>query len=122
MDGSMRLDTGSSVPVLHLVGEYDVSTVPDLQGLLETARSVSPCVILDLSGVTYLDSSLIGLLLHFDRELARSNGAMVIASCGDRVLRILGIAGVTTILTFFDSLGEALAYAEQVCAAETSLH
>src|SRR4051794_2486374 len=67
------------VATLVLVGDFDLSAAEDLRAALRTlgtAGSAAPQV--DLSGVTFLDSSGLGVLLDFQRDTAATNGTVVL--------------------------------------------
>lgn len=69
--------------VVHLHGEVDMVTVPEVREALESAMNRG-CVnvVLDLARVIYMDSSALGLLVWADRELGPREGRLVLA--GDR--------------------------------------
>lgn len=80
-------------PVARLVasGELDIATVPDLETAFEQALSADPqSIVVDLSQVTFIDSTGIRLLLSMsDRGEGRVGlipGAQV-----DRVIEITGM-------------------------------
>jgi anti-sigma B factor antagonist len=86
------------VPTLVLVGDFDLAAAEDLRAALRslgTAGSATPQ--LDLSGVTFLDSSGLGVLLDFQRDTAASNGAVVVLAPSPPCRRLLEITGVDTL-------------------------
>jgi anti-sigma B factor antagonist len=75
-------------------GDLDLATAPRLDGALREIESTSSTVILDLSGLTFIDSSGINLLVRH-AERARSNGfALSIVPPNATVARVLDITGV----------------------------
>jgi anti-sigma B factor antagonist len=65
---------GAAVPrVTHIapVGDLDVLTMPQVEESI--AAGPGDCVVLDLSGVTFLDSTAISLILRLHRS-AESDG------------------------------------------------
>jgi len=65
-------DEEDAVAVLALAGDWDFTQAAELReriGAL-TARSI----VLDLRGTTYLDSTIISVIVRADRRLARDGG------------------------------------------------
>ncbi|MBN2841375.1 MAG: anti-sigma factor antagonist [Coriobacteriia bacterium] len=84
-----------SACVVHVQGEIDMVTVPEVRDALESAmnRGCSN-VVLDLGRVSYLDSSALGLLVWADRQLSPHRGRLVLAGADRNVSRILEISGL----------------------------
>lgn len=83
--------------VLTLTGELDIDSVAGLREQAQQHLSGGRCraLTLDLSGLTFLDSSGLGLLLEV-RRMARSSNAdfrMVNVPAGPA--RVIAIAGLT---------------------------
>ena len=95
--------------VVSLRGEVDASTAPKLAGrLFALADEGKRAVVVDLSDVTFIDSTGIGVLLNAATQFAGRHGQLVVA-CGDaRVLRPFELAGVARHLTICDSREAAL--------------
>src|SRR4051812_23132093 len=92
-----RFDDDTLDGTAHLVvvtGELDMASAGDLHRRLVTAFSHNTRVVIDLSGVTHLDSSgLAELLSAHQRALGLGGGlALVVTSPG--ILRTLQIRGV----------------------------
>jgi anti-sigma B factor antagonist len=88
-------EPGPAVPrVLRAAGDLDVATVPRL--LLEVPALIADAVgvVLDLTDVTFLDSSGVRLVDRFGHACARTNTPFrVVAPPGHRARRILDIVG-----------------------------
>ena len=67
-------------------------------------------LIIDLSRVTFMDSSGIGIILGRYRKLSASGGRMAIAGGSASVKNILSMAGIFTIIDYTDSVDEAIEY------------
>ena len=66
-------------------------------------------VVLDLAEVTFLDSTVLGLLLLAARRMDANGGRLVLASAGEAVERVLQVSGLWTYLPVHDTVGEAVA-------------
>jgi anti-sigma B factor antagonist len=87
--------TAGAPRVLRAAGELDVATVPRL--LLEVADLVEAAagLVLDLTEVTFLDSSGVRLVDRIGQECARRRVPYrVVAPPGHRARRILEIVGL----------------------------
>jgi anti-anti-sigma factor len=71
-------------------------------------KSVSK-VILDLSGVEYIDSSGIGIVMLSSGRLKQAGSRMVVVVPEGRVLQLLKMAGLDALLTISDSVEKAAA-------------
>ena len=84
---------------VHLSGELDLVTCPalhdELRGVL---RSSTHLLVLDLSGVTYLDSTGLRLIYRLARQLGdRQPRLRLVVPPTSRILRVLTLAGVQSV-------------------------
>lgn len=84
--------------VVRVDGEIDIAVVPELRESLDSALQ-GGCVnvVIDLSGVTYADSSALGLLVWLDHRLAPRGGKLVLAGANPDVTRILELSGLISV-------------------------
>jgi anti-anti-sigma factor len=94
--------TITALPDGHLVrvcGELDLATAPDLADILD--QIVDGTIKLDISGVTFLDSSGLRTLLVANRDLERCGRRMIVCGPIDPVVqRTLAITQVDGVLEF----------------------
>lgn len=101
--------------VVHVEGDMDSSVVPGMRALLEAEVFAGrTTVVLDLAGVTYADSSALGLIVWLDGRLAPSGGKLVLAGADRNVNRILELSGLV-------GLAPTIAIAGDIDAALASL-
>ena len=94
---------------MSLRGEIDATVAPRLASrLFGLADRGKRAVVVDLSEVTFLDSTGIGVLLNALRHFAARHGQMVLVCPTAAVRRGLEITGVARHLTIFDSREKAL--------------
>ena len=84
---------GQWVTRLCWTGEIDITSVPELRDEILALPTDRP-VQLDLSAVTYLDSSGLGMLVLLRKRLARRGATMTLVNVQPHVRRILGITGL----------------------------
>ena len=81
-----------SFVTLHVHGEVDLCARSELRAALDDARLARPpVVVVDLSDVTFMDSSGMHELAHARRAVVRRGGRFVVASPSRRVLRLLDL-------------------------------
>jgi anti-sigma B factor antagonist len=102
-------DTGGVL--VHVVGEVDLATAPQLDDQLAAAaeRVTSPGpLVVNLTGVAFLASVGLSVLVKHD-ELCREAGIALQVVSGNRaVARTLRMIGLTETLTVFDTLDTAV--------------
>jgi len=90
--------------VVALAGEFDVYTVAAFRAELERVGHFARPIIVDLTGVTLLDSSGIGALVSLLNQ-ARSDGGSVGVICPHATLRrVFEITGLRDAFAFGDDL------------------
>jgi anti-sigma B factor antagonist len=95
--------------VLLPKGEIDALTAPALgRRLLDLAEEGKTSVVVDLSGVTFMDSTGLGVLLNALRALGRRRGKLVLVCPNERVLRPFQITGLVNKVPIFSSREAAL--------------
>lgn len=110
MDVSFDVETHGDVPVLAVAGEIDVYTAPRLrEQLLELARSGAQTVVTDLSGVTFVDSTGLGVLVSGLKRFREAGGDLLLVVTQPQILKVLEITGLTTVFSIHETADAALA-------------
>jgi anti-anti-sigma factor len=103
---------GPRACVVRLSGDVDVAVVPELRkDLLGVLESGCDNLVLDLSDVTYADSSALGLLVWLDHRLLPVQGRLVLTGANPDVARILELSGLVSVaasVSTSDSVESAL--------------
>jgi anti-anti-sigma factor len=99
---------GSSI--VAIAGELDLSTIPRMQGALLEQISQRPAVLIDLSGLSFIDSSGIGILIQALRG-ANGTPVRILIASDSHVDRVFSIAGVSDALPVFTEREQALTWA-----------
>jgi serine/threonine-protein kinase RsbW len=98
--------------VLRVDGDFDSFSVPGVRDALNAALSEGfSSIVLDLSGVDYMDSSALGFVVWADQRLQPVTGRLALAGANADVTRILelsGLIGVAPSVVVSTSLEEAL--------------
>jgi anti-sigma B factor antagonist len=100
-EAAIRVDASTpGVAVVHVRGEIDMQTVPPLR---ECLAELSGTVVVDLSEVTFLDSSGMGVLAGQHNRLEKEGGTLRLREPQDLVRRVLEITGLDVFLEDRDS-------------------
>jgi anti-sigma B factor antagonist len=93
--------------VVAVVGDVDMNTVPELEGRLAAAERPDLPLVVDLTGVTFLDSSGLSALVRCHQRGLRGGGfRLVVAS--RVVARPLALTALDELLEIHPTLAAAL--------------
>ncbi|MFE7779400.1 STAS domain-containing protein [Streptomyces sp. NPDC057445] len=100
--------TVDDVRVLALRGEIDQDVKDILSEALSCDSTVPPRIVVDLSGVTFMDSSGINVFVAAYQQVSAAQGWLRIAGAQDSVLRVLQLVGVDTVIPCHPTIEQAL--------------
>ena len=103
-----QADQMDGCAVVRAGGEIDASTVGALDGAITEAASRSPHVVIDLTAVTFVDSSGLGALIVGRQNARERGGSMSLVAPPPAVRRLLGSTHLNDVFAIYDSLGEAV--------------
>ncbi|MDD5448194.1 MAG: STAS domain-containing protein [Actinomycetota bacterium] len=104
----VEVEEKSGFTVVSVVGELDVYTVPLFRKVLlklEGARKHN--LIVDLSKLTFLDSSGLGALIEIYQKIQSAQGEIVFILDNPRILRVFELVNLDKVLTIHPNLGRA---------------
>lgn len=104
-----RADQG--VSVVALAGELDLSTTPKLEEQLFDARHSDQSVVVDLTRLSFIDSSGIGLLIKAHQDANGARAVHIVIAVGSQVERVFAIAAIAETLPVFVDRDDAIAAA-----------
>lgn len=99
-DGTLRLPieveaVGDDLVVVEVQGDIDLSEAGELRAVLNDAASgPHRSVIVDLSGVRFIGSTGMGVLVEVHHRLADAGRRLVVHEPSDKIRRAFEIAGV----------------------------
>ncbi len=95
---------------ISVEGELDLATAPRLKWMLiDVLEAGHTKLILDLSLVTFIDSTALGVLVGFKRKLD-ADTRLAIVCARPEVLKIFEFSGMDGAFAIFPTADEALAY------------
>ena len=102
--------TEAEMPVLAVRGEIDVSTAPQLRDrLLAVAQDGHATAVVDLSEVSFLDSTALGVLVSGLKRFRSAGGDLRLVVTGQRVAKVLEITGLGDVFPIYESADAAVA-------------
>jgi anti-sigma B factor antagonist len=102
------LKAGENAYVVAVAGELDLYSTPQLVAELEALAPDGPEVVLDLDGVTFIDSTALGAILLNLRRLRESGGGMAIVCANETTRKLLTMVGVDRVIPVFETSARAL--------------
>jgi anti-sigma B factor antagonist len=100
----------SDLAIIAVGGELDYAVSPQLKArLIDAIEAGRRRLVLDLSEVTFIDSTAIGVLAGAVARLdAVGGGSLAVVCTHENVLQIFEITGLETVITLYRSLDEAM--------------
>ena len=100
---------GTGATVISVVGELDYYSGGQLRRpLFEATAAVRPLVVLDLASLEFIDSTGVGLFVAGLKRARAHRGCLALAAVPEPVREILALMGLTSVLTSFATVGDAL--------------
>jgi anti-sigma B factor antagonist len=89
-----------------LKGELDLAVGPELQrDIVDLLPADEPSALaIDLSEVTFIDSTVIGIIAMAHKRAGRNGGGLAIVGASEQVGRVLHMTGLATVLDLRDSV------------------
>ena len=95
--------------IIHLQEDIDSSNSALFDSLLETKiLSGENAIIIDMTGVNFLDSSGATVLVRNYKMLQESGGIIILAGCNPLIMKLFSILGFNKYFRITSTLEEAL--------------
>ena len=103
-----RESDGQPYTLMEITGEADVTNTDELRRLLDEEVARQPrTLIIDLSGLRFMDSSALHALLRANRSLDRQGRILALVSPQAAVAKILRLTTADRLIPVFDTVAEA---------------
>jgi anti-sigma B factor antagonist len=104
-------DAGEDLAILVVGGEVDFEVSPQLKArMMRAIKAGRRRLVLDLSDVTFIDSTAIGVIAGAVEKLDEAGGGSLAIVCmHEKVMQIFEITGLDSVITVHPSREEALA-------------
>jgi anti-anti-sigma factor len=95
---STRVTREGDATVIHVAGEIDIATCERLRDAIEPHLGPQQAIILDLSGVEFMDSSCTTVLVQARGTLTADGGSLFLRNPSVAAHRLVTISGLEDIL------------------------
>lgn len=105
----VELENIGPIPVIKAQGEVDLYSSPQLRKeLKKQIKARAKLVVVDLSGVDYMDSSGVATLIEGLQGLGKVGGHLKLAGLNDSVMQVLKFVHLDKVFEIVDTASEAL--------------
>ena len=123
----MRLDAETwddkGRTVVELSGELDLFTAPVLRDvLLGLTGDGKYFLAVEMSGLRFLDSSGLGVLVGATKRAVAGGGGLCLVGAPQRMLKTLSITGLLRVMPAFTSLEDAFGWLDRLHAGRAAAH
>ena len=101
--------TEDNIPVVSITGDIDLESSPKLRDFLKPLSSKkTPALLLDFSGVNYIDSSGLATLIEYFQAVQGFKGKLALAALSPRVKNVFEIVRLEQIFSLHPDIPSAL--------------
>ena len=101
---------GETYVIVELSGEADTTNSEKLREVLDAEISKQPrAMIIDLSGLRFMDSTALHVILRANRTLDRYGCVLTLAAPRDPVAKVLRLTATDQLIPVYGSVSEATA-------------
>jgi len=113
---NVEMQLKHKILVVSLNGELDISSSDELRYKIDRALDEKPVkhLVLDLSRVSFIDSSGLGVILGRYKRVDRNGGKIVIVGLQPQVRRVMQLSGLLKLMEEVDIEEDALGILEEV--------
>lgn len=98
MRSTITTERTDGVTTVRLVGEIDLSLRDQAAAAVDAVRAAAQPVVLDMAGVTFVDSSGVSFLLQCRKACARDGLGFQVREVPPRARRVLEVLGLVDVL------------------------
>ena len=109
--GTLETEQFAGHSVISLHADHDLSTADSVRSALESARQHGRPIVVDLSGATFVDSAVLGILVSEHRQAGQAGlGFNVVMGeqSARSVQRLIELTRIDTVLTIVPTRAEAV--------------
>jgi anti-sigma B factor antagonist len=108
VDTTVATEKVGDAYVIAVAGELDLYSTPLLVAELDPLIAEGPEVVLDLTGVSFVDSTALGAMLLGARRLKQMNGRLALVTPDPSTTKLLTMVGVDRVVPIFATTDAAL--------------
>lgn len=106
----LKFDNIDDKLIVNLMGELDHHSAEEVRNKIDDRidREKLNKLIMNFSGVTFMDSSGIGVVIGRYKKLSLKNGFVCVTDVRDSVKRVFELSGMFKIIKIYESVDEAV--------------
>ena len=108
MNLSITIEAREDPSVIHVSGDLDVYTAPQLKEALDNMGLAGKTIVLDLSAVHFIDSTALGVLVSTLQQSRAHDGEFCLVMDDPYLLKIFRITGFDSLFSIFPQVADAL--------------
>ena len=106
---NVRSTESKGAAVVAITGEVDMHSSPELRNaLIALTGSKVPAIVVDFTGVTYMDSSGIATCVECLRAVKSYGGSLRLAALNESILEIFNFAKLDMVFEIHGTVKDAL--------------
>lgn len=95
--------------LIRFIGDMDATNIETVhETVCNLINEGSISIVADFKDLRYVNSTGLGILLHFSKTAKENGGCFKIANINENVYEIIEIIGATTLLEIYDDLEDAI--------------
>lgn len=94
--------------LIKVSGRVDSNTFPQFENAIKAAADDKNNIILDTSGVEFMSSAGLRVMVSALKACSGAGGNLVLAAPSARVVEVLQLAGLTSLFTIYDDVTAAV--------------
>ncbi len=106
----IKFDKSNEILIATLIGELDHHSSEEVRNKIDYRLDNEDIkkLILNFSGVTFMDSSGIGVVIGRYKKISMKNGSVSVVAVNSRIKKIFELSGMYKIINEYDTLEEAI--------------
>jgi anti-sigma B factor antagonist len=101
---------GDDAYLIDLEGEFDLHTAPQFERrALEALGRGATTIVVDLSSVSFIDSTTLGILMRTRKRLSPLRGRLLLVCTDQNILRLFEITALDRMFEIYPTRADALA-------------
>jgi len=107
----MQINTQGKILLAGFIGELDHHAAERYRTQIDSTFEKSSCrhIVFDMSGVSFMDSSGIGMIIGRYKKAETRGGRLILSGMSDAVLKLFELSGLSKIVSRADTTSSALA-------------
>ncbi|MGE5626536.1 MAG: anti-sigma F factor antagonist [Solirubrobacterales bacterium] len=107
----LEFENIEDILIVHLKGELDHHSAEEVRNLIDDRLERNSIIklVMDFSGVTFMDSSGIGVVIGRYKKLLLKKGTLAVTNINETIGRVFELSGMFKIIKVYDYVENAVA-------------